>query len=198
VLSVEDWAEIRRLHFTEGLGIKTIAKRLGVARNTVRIAVRSGQPPAYRRPRRPSAVDPYEDHIRALLKDCPTMPATVIAERIGWRRGITILKERVAGLRPLFVPQAPISARTIDPGSSRSGPVGAAGRYPGRLRTRRSLPGHRRRIWLFALHGRMHDPDQGDVRSARPAISPVSSTSAACPAKASTTTKTTVATSSAS
>jgi DNA-binding transcriptional regulator LsrR (DeoR family) len=45
VLSVEDWAEIRRLHFAEGLGIKTIAKRLGVARNTVRIAVRSGNRP---------------------------------------------------------------------------------------------------------------------------------------------------------
>ncbi len=105
MLSVEDWAEIRRLHYAEALGIKTIAKRLGVARNTVRIAVRSGHPPAYRRPRRPSAVDPFEDQIRGLLKDCPTMPATVIAERIGWRRGITILKERVAELRPLYLPQ---------------------------------------------------------------------------------------------
>jgi transposase len=116
VLSVEDWAEIRRLHFAEGLGIKTIAKRLGVARNTVRIAVRSGQPPAYRRPTRPSAVDPYEDHIRALLKDCPTMPATVIAERIGWRRGITILKERVAELRPLYRPQDPYQRTDYRPG----------------------------------------------------------------------------------
>ena len=116
MLSVEDWAEIRRLHFAEGLGIKTIAKRLGVARNTVRIAVRSGQPPAYRRPRRPSAVDSYEDHIRALLKDCPTMPATVIAERIGWRRGITILKERVAELRPLYLPQDPYQRTDYRPG----------------------------------------------------------------------------------
>ncbi len=45
MLSVEDWAEIRRLHFAEELGIKTIAKRLGVARNTVRIAVRWGTRP---------------------------------------------------------------------------------------------------------------------------------------------------------
>jgi hypothetical protein len=29
------------------------------------------------------------------------MPATVIAERIGWTRGMTILKERVAELRPI-------------------------------------------------------------------------------------------------
>lgn len=116
MLSVEDWAEIRRLHFAEGLGIKTIAKRLGVARNTVRIAVRSGRPPAYRRPRRPSAVDPYVDQIQALLKDCPTMPATVIAERIGWRRGITILKERVAELRPLYLPQDPYQRTDYRPG----------------------------------------------------------------------------------
>ncbi len=41
MLSVENWAEIRRLHFAEGLGIKTISKRLGVARNTVRTAIRA-------------------------------------------------------------------------------------------------------------------------------------------------------------
>jgi transposase len=33
----------------------------------------------------------------------PDMPATVIAERIGWTRGITVLRERVAELRPAFV-----------------------------------------------------------------------------------------------
>lgn len=32
------------------------------------------------------------------------MPATVIAERIGWRRGITVLRDRVAQLRPAFQP----------------------------------------------------------------------------------------------
>ena len=30
------------------------------------------------------------------------MPATVIAERIGWDRSMTVLKERVRELRPLF------------------------------------------------------------------------------------------------
>jgi hypothetical protein len=47
-----------------------------------------------------------------LLKDRPTMPATVIAERIGWDRGITILKERVAELRPLFLEPDPFQ-RTV-------------------------------------------------------------------------------------
>jgi DNA-binding NarL/FixJ family response regulator len=35
VIDVEDWAEIRRLHRAEGLGIKAIARRLKIARNTV-------------------------------------------------------------------------------------------------------------------------------------------------------------------
>lgn len=116
MLTVEDWAEIRRLHFAEGLGIKTIAKRLGVARNTVRVAVRSGEPPSYRRARKPSAVDLVEDRIRELLKDCPTMPATVIAERIGWARGITILRERVAELRPTYLLPDPYQRTDYRPG----------------------------------------------------------------------------------
>jgi transposase len=35
------------------------------------------------------------------------MPATVIAERIGWSRGLTVLKERVRELRPLYLPPDP-------------------------------------------------------------------------------------------
>lgn len=116
VLSVEDWAEIRRLHFAEKLGTKTIAKRLGVARNTVRTAIRSASPPAYQRARQPSALDPYEPAIRKLLKDFPTMPATVIAERIEWPRGMTILKERVAELRPLYLEPDPYQRTDYRPG----------------------------------------------------------------------------------
>ena len=53
------------------------------------------------------------------------MPATVIAERIGWERGITILRDRVAELRPLFVPPDPCSARLSRRVSSRSGICGS-------------------------------------------------------------------------
>jgi transposase len=116
VLSVEDWAEIRRLYFAEKLGIKTISKRLSISRNTVRAAVRTATPPAYRRQRRPSAVDPYETEIRALLKDCNTMPATVIAERIGWSRGMTILKDRVAEIRPIYLEPDPFQRTDYRPG----------------------------------------------------------------------------------
>lgn len=73
VLAVEDWAEIRRLHLAEGLALKQIARRLGVARDTVRQAVRSSAPPRFHRQPRPSAVDAYEPAIRQLLGECPRM-----------------------------------------------------------------------------------------------------------------------------
>ena len=113
---VEAWAEIRRLGLSEGVSIKEIVRRTGIARNTVRSALRSAEPPGYARPAKGSAVDPFEPEIRRLLITDPCIPATVIAERIGWTRGITILKERVGELRPLFVPADPSSRSTYQPG----------------------------------------------------------------------------------
>jgi transposase len=49
VLSVEDWAEIRRLHRAEGLSIKMISRVLKVSRNTVRSALASDAVPKYER-----------------------------------------------------------------------------------------------------------------------------------------------------
>jgi transposase len=112
VLSVEDWAEIRRLHRAEGLPIKAIARKLGVSRNTVRTAIASDAAPRYERKPVGSIVDAVEARIREQLALDARMPATVIAERIGWTRGITVLKERVAELRPAYLPPDPAS-RTI-------------------------------------------------------------------------------------
>ncbi|GAA4903175.1 hypothetical protein HNR25_001884 [Streptomonospora salina] len=44
------------------------------------------------------------------------MPATVIAERIGWQRSLTVLKDRVRQLRPLYQPVDPASRTTYRPG----------------------------------------------------------------------------------
>ena len=116
MISVEDWAEIRRLHFAEELGIKAIARSLGVARNTVRGAVRSPEPPRYEREGPGSIVDAVEPEIRQLLREFPDMPATVIAERVGWERGMTVLKDRVRELRPLFAPPDPSQRTSYRPG----------------------------------------------------------------------------------
>lgn len=116
MLDVEDWAEIRRLHLAEGLSIKEVVRRTGIARNTVRSALRSEAPPVFDRKPRPSAVDAVEAEIRELLAEFPRMPATVIAERIGWDRSLTILKDRVRELRPLFVPPDPSQRTEYRPG----------------------------------------------------------------------------------
>ena len=62
-------------------------------------------------------MDAVEPRIRELLAESPTMPATVIAERIGWEHSITVLKDRVRVLRPLFVPPDPASRTSISRGS---------------------------------------------------------------------------------
>jgi transposase len=54
--------------------------------------------------------------LRELLVAWPTMPATVIAERIDWEQSLTVLKDRVRALRPLFAPPDPASRTSYQPG----------------------------------------------------------------------------------
>ena len=114
---MEQWAEIRRLHRSEGVPIKEIARRLGVARNTVRAALASSEPPRYQRGGRGSAVDVFEPQIRAVLREYPTMPATVIAQRVGWTRSMTVLKDRVRELRPQYRGIDPADRVIYEPGA---------------------------------------------------------------------------------
>ncbi len=116
VITVEDWAEIRRLHRSEQMPIKAIARQMGVSKNTVKRALAAQDPPKYQRKPKGSIVDAFEPRIRELLREVPTMPATVIAERIGWERSMTVLKDRVRQLRPLYLPQDPASRTTYQPG----------------------------------------------------------------------------------
>jgi transposase len=156
---VEDWAEIRRLHLAEGMPIKVIARELGISKNTVKAKLASEVPPRYERARVGSVVDAVEPRIRELLEGWPTMPATVIAERIGWTRGMTVLTERVRELRPVYLPPDPASRTRYVAGEIAQHdfwfpdielPVG-----DGQVRTAKQLPvltmilGYCR--WLFAM-----------------------------------------------
>jgi transposase len=87
--------------------IKVIARVLGCSKNTVKAALVADRPPEYSRRCCGSIVDEVEPRIRELLKACPTMPATVIAERIGWTNSIRALSGRVAELRPVYLPPDP-------------------------------------------------------------------------------------------
>ena len=116
MLSVEDWAEIRRLHRAEQMSISEVARVVGCSRNTVRAALASDAPPKYERKPVGSIVDAVEPRIRELLRAYPRMPSTVIAERIGWAHSIRVLSGRVAELRPAYLPPDPASRTSYAPG----------------------------------------------------------------------------------
>jgi transposase len=81
-VSVQEWAEIRRMHFAKGLSIKEIVRRTGHGRNTVRRALRSDGPPRYGRPVRPSKLEPHREEIHRLLREDPRLPGTRFRELI--------------------------------------------------------------------------------------------------------------------
>lgn len=100
---MDTWAEIRRLHRADKVPIKQIARELGIGRNTVRRALRGEEPPNRARGPRGSKIDPFVPQIRALLAEHPRMPASVIAERVGWSFSPSLLRERVSELRPDYL-----------------------------------------------------------------------------------------------
>jgi hypothetical protein len=103
---VEQWAEIRRMHFVERLAIKEIQRRTGRDRKTIRRALRSAEPPRYRCPPRPSKLDPFRDEIDRLLRSDPRLPGKRIRELIeelGYGGGKTILDDYLHELRPRYL-----------------------------------------------------------------------------------------------
>ncbi|WP_411373717.1 IS21 family transposase [Arthrobacter sp. MPF02] len=116
MITVEDWALIRRLHLAEGESMRSIAARLGISRNTVAKAVSSDGPPAYVRAPQDSGIKAVEPAIRALLMENPRMPATVLAERVGWSGSPAWFRENVARIRPEYAPADPADRISYDPG----------------------------------------------------------------------------------
>jgi transposase len=106
VLDVERWAELRREHFVRGVSIKELARRTGLARNTIRAALRSDAPPAFRCPARLSKLEPFTDEIHRLLKDDPKLTGVRVRELIeplGFDGGKTIVDDYLREVRPLFL-----------------------------------------------------------------------------------------------
>jgi transposase len=102
---VEQWAELRREHFVRGVSIKELSRRTGLSRNTVRLALRSEQPPRYSRVSGGSKLDPFRVEIQRLLRKDPKLPGVRIGELLeplGWDGGKTILDDYLREVRPLF------------------------------------------------------------------------------------------------
>jgi transposase len=117
VITVEDWAEIRRLYRSENLSQAAIARQLKLSRNTVANALNAVEPPRYvRTPSTTSAWAQIEMAVRVLLGQFPTMPATVIAQRVGWTGGHSWFAENVARIRPEYAPADPCDRLVHRPG----------------------------------------------------------------------------------
>lgn len=103
---VHDWAEVHRLFYREGWSKADIAEKLGMSRNTVTRLLGLKEPPSYERRPAGSKLDPHRGSIAKMLGADAKVAAPVILERLrrdGYDGGITILKDYLAEVRPLFV-----------------------------------------------------------------------------------------------
>jgi transposase len=116
VVGVEQWAEIRRLHFVKGLSQREIRRRTGLHRDTIRKALTSGEPPRYRRAPLGSKLDPFKDEICRLLRDDPRLPGVRIRELLeplGCTASKTVVDDYLREVRPLFAPRPRTFQRTV-------------------------------------------------------------------------------------
>lgn len=114
---MEDWALIRRL-VADGVPQRQVARDLGIGRSTVERALASDRPPKYERPAVPTSFTPFEPAVRQLLAVTPDMPATVLAERVGWTGSITWFRDNVRRLRPEHRPVDPADRLVWLPGDA--------------------------------------------------------------------------------
>jgi transposase len=108
MISVTEWAEIRRLHKIDRLSKRAIARRFGIHRNTVTHALESAAPRQYRRPPRVSILAPYQPKIHALLAEHAGLSAVRILELIreeGYPGQISIVRDYVRRVRTQYKPQ---------------------------------------------------------------------------------------------
>jgi transposase len=84
VIGVEQWAEIRRLHFVEKRSKRAIHRLTGVHRDTITRALETDVPPRYKA-RAPvvSKLDPYRDWICEQLRADPSIESLRLREMAG-------------------------------------------------------------------------------------------------------------------
>jgi transposase len=119
VVGVEQWAEVRRLRFVRCLSIREIHRRTGLHRDTIRAALRSDEPPRYRRAPAGSKLDPFKDEIHRLLRDDPRLTGVRVRELIaplGFVGGKTIVDDYLREVRPLFAPPRSFQRTVYRPG----------------------------------------------------------------------------------
>jgi transposase len=116
VVGVEQWAEIRRLHFVKGLSQREIHRRTGLHRDTIRRAINSTAPPRYRRASAGSKLDPFKDEICRLLREDPKLPGVRVRELLeplGCTASKSVVDDYLREVRPVFAPAPRSFQRTV-------------------------------------------------------------------------------------
>jgi transposase len=116
VITLDDWAEIRRLYASGGHSKRELAKRLGVSRGTVDRALQADRVPRYERALTGSSFDEVAPAVRKLLSDSSRMPSPALAERVGWSGSSSLFRLRVAAIRPEYLPPDPADRIDHQPG----------------------------------------------------------------------------------
>lgn len=102
---MDDWATIRCRYANEKIFKREVARQLVVSRGTVNRALATESAPSrHERPPAGSSFEGYVASVRSLLAKTPTMVATVIAERVDWPGSASLLRAKVAHLRPEHAP----------------------------------------------------------------------------------------------
>lgn len=98
---MEGWTTIRYLH-AQGKSVRAIAKELSVARNTVRAALRSENPPHYDRSKRSNPqLEPFADQIERMLFQQHFIGSRILRELrpLGYKGGRTALYDYLRALK---------------------------------------------------------------------------------------------------
>ena len=117
MISVKDWSLIRQMG-AAGVPQRQIARDLGLARGTVRAALASDRPRVYERERGVTSFDVFEPRVRVLLEATPSLPASVLAERLGWTGSESWWRENVARLRPDYARVDPVDRLVWEAGDA--------------------------------------------------------------------------------
>ena len=104
---MDDWAKIRQLFSTGQHSKREIARLVGVSRGTVDRALETDRVPKYQRALTGSSFDAFAAQVRVLLAVTPRMPASTLAERVGWSGSASVFRDKVAVIRPEYLPPDP-------------------------------------------------------------------------------------------
>ena len=143
-ISDDKQSEIKRLYYAEHWKIGTIARQLGVHRDTVKAALGMNEPRVHST-LRPKLIDPYVEFINETLETYPTLRATRLHDMLkerGFSGSVRTVRDYVRQVRPS--PKNEVYLRTESLcGEQAQVDWGHAGKL--------EVPGGVRALWLFVM-----------------------------------------------